>query len=97
MPILKKKVSLPFQIAEGWGICDMENGMAISDGTNRIYFVDYTEEQIKIKSFIEVKNQSNHTYSNLNELEYAYGFIFANIWLSNKIVIINPKDGNVVK
>lgn len=33
----------------------------------------------------------------LNELEWANGFIFANIWTQSKIVKIDPKSGKVVR
>jgi glutamine cyclotransferase len=36
-------------------------------------------------------------YNYLNELEYVDGNIFANIWLTNNIAIINPETGLVKK
>ncbi len=32
----------------------------------------------------------------LNELEYIKGYIYANVWLTDHIVKINPADGKVV-
>src|SRR3546814_5561257 len=32
----------------------------------------------------------------LNELEYAHGLIFANIWQQDRIAIIDPADGTVL-
>lgn len=34
---------------------------------------------------------------NINELEYINGYIFANIWMTDKIIVINPEDGKVIK
>ena len=31
----------------------------------------------------------------LNELEYINGFIYANIWGSSNVLVINPDSGNV--
>ncbi len=97
MPQLKKTVYLPKEIPEGWGIADMEKEMVISDGGSRLYFVDYQSDKLVLNRFVEVKDERNKIYTYLNELEYAYGFVFSNIWLTNKIVIINPTDGNVIK
>ncbi len=33
--------------------------------------------------------------TNINELEYVNGDVYANIWLQQKIAIINPQNGNV--
>ena len=38
---------------------------------------------------------SDVTY--LNELEYIDGYIYANIWQSSQIAIIEPQSGIVVK
>ena len=34
--------------------------------------------------------------SNLNELEWAHGWVLANIWYDNRVAIINPRSGAVV-
>jgi glutamine cyclotransferase len=33
----------------------------------------------------------------INELEYVRDKIFANIWLTNNIAIINPSTGEIIK
>ena len=33
--------------------------------------------------------------TNLNELEYVKGEVYANVWMSNKVAIINPNTGKV--
>ena len=41
---------------------------------------------------------SNNGYAEdyLNELEYINGFIYANVWLKNYLVKINPTDGKII-
>ena len=34
-------------------------------------------------------------YTNINEMEYINDRIFANVWLTNFILIINPETGSV--
>jgi glutaminyl-peptide cyclotransferase len=40
-------------------------------------------------------NYGNEPLTNINELEYINGSIYANIWHSMKIAIINPQTGQV--
>ncbi|MCA6450020.1 MAG: glutaminyl-peptide cyclotransferase, partial [Chitinophagaceae bacterium] len=39
---------------------------------------------------------NNGPLVNINEMEYVDGFIYANVWLTNKIVKIDPATGKVV-
>ena len=34
--------------------------------------------------------------SNLNELEYTDDLIYANVWMTNKIAVIDPRNGKVL-
>jgi glutamine cyclotransferase len=64
----------------------------MSDGTEKIYFINpdtYREER-----YIQVSNDLN-IIKNINELEYIKGDIWANIWQSEMIVIIDPQTGKV--
>ena len=63
----------------------------MSDGTSTLFFLD--PQTYEIINQIEVFDQEPITY--LNELEYINGKIFANIWLEDKIAIINPQSGKV--
>ena len=90
---LKKIGSFPYQNSrEGW--CLTYNGTQLlkSDGTNRIWYLNpqnYAEER-----YIEVYDH-NGAVNELNELEYINGKIFANIYGSTKMVVIDPKTGAV--
>jgi glutamine cyclotransferase len=90
---LISEFTYPTQIFEGWGLTSFENELILSDGTDKIYFIDSNnlsnyKRKISVVSF-------NKSYSNLNELEYINGFIYANVWQENIILKINPKNGIV--
>ena len=76
---------------EGWGITTDGNRLIMSDGTANLYFLDpETFEKIG-----QVEVHDNGTVTNLNELEYINGKVYANIWLTDKIAIIDPNTGQV--
>ena len=77
---------------EGWGITHNGNELIISVGTNNIYFVNPAD--FKIINTISVFSNYGLT-GDLNELEYVNGKIYANIWGSNDIAVINPESGMV--
>ncbi|NOU61251.1 glutaminyl-peptide cyclotransferase [Marinifilum caeruleilacunae] len=77
---------------EGWGITTMNNELVISDGSNILTILDDTN--YGKKRSIEVYD-NNGAVTNLNELEYINGKIYANVWLTERIVIINPETGRV--
>ena len=81
------------EIFEGWGLTSFENELILSNGTDKIYFIDSNnlsdyKRKISVVGF-------NKLYKNLNELEYINGFIYANVWHENFILKINPKNGIV--
>jgi glutamine cyclotransferase len=79
---------------EGWGLCNDGKSLIMSDGTERITFRnpnDFTTERA-----INVYNNLGPV-PNLNELEYINGLIYANVYLQNFIVVIDPKTGKVVQ
>jgi len=76
---------------EGWGITTDGSRLIMSDGTSTLYFLDPETFQ-KIG---QVEVHDNGTVESLNELEYIKGKVYANIWLEEKIAIINPQTGQV--
>jgi glutamine cyclotransferase len=86
----KRTFSYP---TEGWGITTDGHRYIMSDGTPILYFRDpQTLEEI---GRIEVRDEDG-PISRLNELEYINGEIFANVWLTDKIVRIEPVTGRVL-
>ncbi len=78
---------------EGWGLTNDGKRLIRSDGSNTLFF--HNAESFSVEKTISVKHQQE-AIMNLNELEYAEGFIWANIWHENRIVKINPATGDVV-
>lgn len=76
---------------EGWGMTTDGKQLIVSDGSNKIYFLD---ENFKLNKTISVTRDSRPV-RNLNELEYIDGKIWANVYLTDLIVIINPKSGEI--
>ena len=75
---------------EGWGITHNDTSLIVSTGGSNIYFVDPTN--FTIKKTIGVYNNYGYV-SDINELEYVEGKIFANIYGQNEIVVIDPFTG----
>ena len=77
---------------QGWGLCNDGSKIYNSDGSNLLHILNkdtYMEE-----GYIEVYD-NNGPVGSLNELEYIDGMIYANIYESDRIVIINPANGQV--
>lgn len=78
---------------EGWGLCNDGTYLIMSDGTERITFRN--PETFAIERTIEVSTNQGPV-ANLNELEYINGYIYANIWMTSRIVVIEPLSGKVI-
>jgi len=65
----------------------------MSDGSNLLYYMD--PEYFTEKSRLEVFDNEGPV-RNLNELEYIDGYIWANVYLTDRIVKVDPKTGAVV-
>ncbi|MGD2066922.1 MAG: glutaminyl-peptide cyclotransferase [Candidatus Bathyarchaeota archaeon] len=77
---------------QGWGITHDGSRLIMTDGkTANLYFLD--PETFQITGQVEVIDEEPLT--ELNELEYIDGMVYANIWKEEKIAIINPETGQV--
>ena len=89
----EKLKEFPYQASrEGWGLCFDGQKILKSDGTNKIYTLN--KDTYQEEGYIEVydtKGAVNH----LNELEFIDGKIYANVYETDRIVIIDPKTGVV--
>ena len=82
-----------FRIAgEGWGITNNGKDLIYSDGSHRLYFL--SADTLAPLHSIEV-TEGGVKVEKLNELEWINGKIWANIWHSDRIVIIEPETGHV--
>ncbi|MDX1653161.1 MAG: glutaminyl-peptide cyclotransferase [Brumimicrobium sp.] len=88
---LEKKKEFTYN-GEGWGLCNDGEMLIMSDGTERLYFRD--PKTFGLKKTIEVYSNKGPVKM-LNELEYIEGKIYANVYQSNVIVIIDPETGIV--
>jgi glutamine cyclotransferase len=64
----------------------------MSDGSSTLTFLN--PQTFEATSKVNVKD-GNQSITNINELEYINGDIYANIWMTTKIAIINPTSGQV--
>ena len=78
---------------EGWGLTHNDTELIMSDGSSTIYFRDPVS--FAIKRIISVRDKEG-SVSSLNELEYIDDIIYANVWLTDKIVMIDPTDGKII-
>jgi glutamine cyclotransferase len=78
---------------EGWGLANDGVSLILSDGSNKIRFID--PDNFQLKKTIAVLD--GHTPVNeINELEYVQGEIYANIWHADRIARINSETGSVI-
>ena len=76
---------------EGWGITTDGKQLIASDGSSTLYYMD---EKFSLQRRVYVKYEDRPVRW-LNELEYIDGRVWANVYTTDEIVIINPKDGRV--
>ena len=76
---------------EGWGLTTDGKQLIASDGSARLYFLD---GEYKLQRSVEVM-LDGRPVRYLNELEYIDGRIWANVYTTDLIVIINPSTGAV--
>jgi glutamine cyclotransferase len=79
---------------EGWGLTHDAKNLIMSDGTDKLYFLDTTK--LNIVKTLSVTDSRIGRVKNLNELEYVNNFIFANVYESSTILKIDPANGKVV-
>jgi glutaminyl-peptide cyclotransferase len=77
---------------EGWGLTYDGQNLIMSNGSSTLTVLN--PQTYQVVNQISIKN-GNEPLTNINELEYINGSIYANIWHSMKIAIINPQTGQV--
>lgn len=77
---------------QGWGLANDGERLYKSDGTEKIWVLD--PETLAEENFIQtVTNKTVATQ--LNELEWVEGKIYANTYQKNGVAIINPENGAI--
>jgi len=78
---------------EGWGLTNNGQQLIMSNGSDRLQFINPSD--FTVSHSIDV-TLAGKPVTRLNELEWIDGLIYANIWNSEVIVMINPQSGHVV-
>lgn len=89
-----KKINFKSSNGEGWGLCHDGKSLIISDGSNKLTYVN--PETFAIEKTISVY-AGDRDVQYLNELEYVDGFIYANVYTTNQIIQIEASTGKVLK
>lgn len=75
----------------GWGLTTDGKSLIASDGSSSLYFMD---GKFSVLKTLKV-TLNGRPINNLNELEWIEGKIWANVYLTDMILIINPESGKV--
>jgi glutamine cyclotransferase len=78
---------------EGWGLTHDAGLVVMSDGSSTLRFLETTRFQEKRRLKVV---DAGVAIEKLNELEMVRGEIWANVWETDYIVRISPKDGRVL-
>ena len=85
-----KEFNIPSQ---GWGLTNNGKTLIMSDGSSALTFLDINTFK-PIKQLFVTHGEKNIGY--LNELEYVDGKIYANIWYSDFIAVIEEEEGKII-
>ncbi len=89
----KLQKQFTYSNAEGWGLTTDGKELIMSDGSCNLYFIN--PSNFNITHSITVTN-NGYAEDHLNELEYIDGSIYANVWMTNYIIKINPTTGKII-
>jgi len=89
LPTLKAITQFQFE-GEGWGLSNNGKQLIMSDGTDMLRFIDPRDFSVTKRLKVTHKGKP---LKRINELEWVNGLIYANIWASQWIVIIDPVSG----
>ncbi|MFK8019696.1 MAG: glutaminyl-peptide cyclotransferase [Pseudomonadales bacterium] len=79
---------------QGWGLTANAQQLIMSNGSDELQFRNPLTFALQRTLPVRINGKA---LDRLNELEWANGLIYANIWYSDKIVGIDPETGNVVQ
>ena len=77
---------------EGWGLTHDRTRLIMSDGTPVLRFLDPATQREAGRLTVRDGDQ---TVDDLNELEFVKGQVYANVWLTDRIAMIDPATGRV--
>ena len=85
--------SINYPMQEGWGLTYDGAHLLMTDGSATLYFLD--QDYLAEARRLEVCDHKGKV-DNLNELEYINGELWANVFLTDYILRIDPKTGVVL-
>lgn len=77
---------------EGWGLTHDGQRLIMSDGTDALYFLD--PATLTATGSLRVRDGAAPV-AQLNELEYINGWVYANVWQTDRVAKIDPATGRV--
>jgi glutamine cyclotransferase len=80
---------------EGWGLTTDGSSLILSDGSAWLRF--YDPATFKEQRSVEVRSAKREPVTGINELEYADGDLFANVYQSDRLLRIDPASGAVTE
>ncbi len=87
---LRYESTVPYR-REGWGLTTDGRQLIASDGSANLYFMDADLKLLRRQPV----TLEGRPLRNLNELEWIDGKVWANVYLTDTIVIIHPATGKV--
>jgi glutamine cyclotransferase len=91
LPTLRRTGDWHYE-GEGWGLTQNGTDIIMSDGTSAIRFLDPVTLAERRRITVTIQGTE---LTELNELEYVNGEIYANIWQTPRIARIDPNTGRV--
>jgi glutaminyl-peptide cyclotransferase len=90
---LKQTGSFPWPHGEGWGMTNDGKSLIANTGGSNIFFLDPND--LKVQRTISVTDDYGPV-SNINEMEFVNGVIYANVFTTDQILKIDPVSGRVL-
>jgi len=78
---------------EGWGMTTDGKSLIMDNGSEQIFFRDPATFAVQ-RTINVIAN--GHAITNINELEYIKGELFANVWKTMAVLRIDPATGQVL-
>ncbi|MDE1466302.1 glutaminyl-peptide cyclotransferase [Aurantiacibacter sp. D1-12] len=91
LSLIESTGAFPF---EGWGLTTLGDQLVFSDGSSTLRFLD--PETMAVEREVTVTLEGDELRE-VNELEVVNGEIWANVWFTRLIVVIDPESGVVTK
>lgn len=79
---------------QGWGLTTLGDELILTDESEKLYFIE--PESFTVTRELQVYD-NNGKVDSLNELEVIDGLIYANVYLEDYIVVIDPETGEVLR